>query len=125
MLKANTPPEARLLIRAVQEAEHEPGRRLNLTDVALDDDVKNIAPIAKSWVDSGFGTQKTVKTAVGGTYLAFTFSEEGFARAREEAERLRKQYRAAWGFKRPRFSGASTWLAWGIAAIALIYQILI
>jgi hypothetical protein len=125
MSKASTPPQDRLFIRAVDEAEFESGHRINLTDVALDDEIRNPLPLAKAWAAEGYGTHEAVKTALGGDYLAFTFSEEGFARASQEAERLRKQYRKGWRPKWPEIDGTSTWLAIAGGVIALIYHLLI
>lgn len=108
---------------AVDSVPDSPDRCVNLTSLAKEENFDGAAACAEAWERAGYGVRDTSRNS----RLVFAFSEEGYARARTETDRL-AAFQAAHARRRwrwPEFDGTSWWVAGAAVAIAALYHFLI
>jgi hypothetical protein len=78
----------RFLAEAVDSAPDDPARRVNLTQLAEEEGFGGAAASARAWERAGYGARVAPRAGPDAASLVFGFSEDGYVRARAEADRL-------------------------------------
>ncbi|WP_342249903.1 hypothetical protein [Sphingomonas sp. OTU376] len=109
----------RFFMEAVDSVPDAAGQRVDLTTLASEEGFGEAEASARAWEAAGYGRHER---ETGAGRLFFAFSEAGYAKARNQADRMHQSVVRRWHM--PTIDGASGWLAGGVFVVALLYSLM-